>query len=238
MTTQNITTSIIAEINNEIELAQSHADTALNHASRAGALLITVKESLKHGEWLPWCAENLTVSERQARRYIQAAKGIPLPIRTISKRTHVSDLEQSHTENEVPKKDLKIALVSKSAAYSHPDWLPKGYDVAMVKLGENECELSGTDHFMIQRKCDDFYYVISMESGCLNFTQKAIRGDWVEYTLRSFLSGIYTIGRSFESFDWQYTESNEGFLFKTFISPFSSKKYEHLKAKNKAEVLS
>jgi hypothetical protein len=87
-----INADTIAEINNEIALAESHADTAISHASRAGALLIGVKESLNHGEWLPWCAENLSVSARQAQNYIRAAKGLPMPIRGLSNAKHVAYL--------------------------------------------------------------------------------------------------------------------------------------------------
>jgi hypothetical protein len=86
-----VDSSIIAEINREHELAQQASKTAVEHGSRAGALLLQVKESLPHGEFGAWLVENVTVSERQAQRYMRHAKGLPV-LRTISKSDTVSVL--------------------------------------------------------------------------------------------------------------------------------------------------
>jgi hypothetical protein len=111
-----IDASIIAEINNEIALAESHADTAITHASRAGALLITVKESLNHGEWLPWCAENLSVSARQAQNYIRSAKGLPMPIRKLSNAKHVAYLEADDDDYFTDDKEQFARIVANAVA--------------------------------------------------------------------------------------------------------------------------
>ena len=87
-----VDSSIIAEINREHELAQQASKTAVEHGSRAGALLVQVKESLPHGDFGAWLVENVTVSERQAQRYMRHAKGLPV-LRTISKSDTVSFLE-------------------------------------------------------------------------------------------------------------------------------------------------
>lgn len=43
-----------AEIERLHALATTHADKAVDYAKQAGKLLLEVKQSLKHGEWLPW----------------------------------------------------------------------------------------------------------------------------------------------------------------------------------------
>ena len=102
-------TSIAAEINSEHSLAMSHADIAIDHAKRVGGLLLQVKNSLPHGDFLPWVAANITVSERQAQRYIRAALGKPIPVRALANTTPVSDFL---------------------------DWLPKSPCVALVDFDD------------------------------------------------------------------------------------------------------
>ena len=99
--------NIADEINREHSLAMSHADIAIDHAKCAGGLLLQVKNSLPHGDFLPWIAANITVSERQAQRYIRAALGKPMPVRALANTTPVSDLE----------------------------WLPKSPTMALLDLG-------------------------------------------------------------------------------------------------------
>jgi len=47
--------------------------TGLTHAIRVGELLKAAKELVPHGEWLPWLAQNCTVSARSAQRYMLVA---------------------------------------------------------------------------------------------------------------------------------------------------------------------
>lgn len=74
----NITTTQAAEINRHHRLAMEHADTAILHAREAGKLLLHVKTQLMHGEWREWLANNVSVSERQAQRYMRTASGKPV----------------------------------------------------------------------------------------------------------------------------------------------------------------
>jgi len=56
---------------------------AMERAITACKLLIEAKESLKHGEWLPWLVSNISFSERTARNYMRLAEEAnrqPLPI--------------------------------------------------------------------------------------------------------------------------------------------------------------
>lgn len=68
----------IEQINLEHRLANSKAAEAVQHATNCGLMLLQVKASLKHGEWLPWInseieSGRLLVGDRQARRYMQLA---------------------------------------------------------------------------------------------------------------------------------------------------------------------
>lgn len=67
-----------AQINAEHELAQGKAREAIWHAVNCGRMLLEVKASMAHGQWLLWLKQQqdsgqLIVGERQARRYMQLA---------------------------------------------------------------------------------------------------------------------------------------------------------------------
>jgi hypothetical protein len=61
------------DINEAHRLARSSAETAIQHAIRCGKMLATKKVSVKHGEFERWVVQNCEFSDRQARRYMQAA---------------------------------------------------------------------------------------------------------------------------------------------------------------------
>ena len=65
--TGNRLTHLAAQINAEHRVVRSSFKDVVDHAIRAGDLLIAAKELVgKHGEWLPWLADNTEVSERAA----------------------------------------------------------------------------------------------------------------------------------------------------------------------------
>ena len=78
-----IHTSVADEINVQHRLAVQHAGSAIEHAKRAGELLTQVKADLPHGTFMAWVATHVDVSPRQAQRYMAAAQGRTLPLRTI-----------------------------------------------------------------------------------------------------------------------------------------------------------
>lgn len=67
-------TDLAAEINQAHQLAEQSARMAIDHARRAGELLIQAKAAVPHGQWLPWLSENVTVGVRQAQRYMRLAQ--------------------------------------------------------------------------------------------------------------------------------------------------------------------
>jgi hypothetical protein len=55
---------------------------AVDHAFKAGDLLIKAKGLVPRGEWLDWLAEHTGISERVAQVYMQMAKNIPIENRS------------------------------------------------------------------------------------------------------------------------------------------------------------
>lgn len=138
-----------AEINVEHAKAVTHAGQAVEHAKRAGELLLHVKASLPHGKFLPWVAEHLSVSARQSQRYMSIAAGKPLPVRHVAllKNDTVSHLGWLPEDGEVAKTHLSnaewlvVQEVGHSPGYFYAafvstgaaDWLRRGIRVDYVE---------------------------------------------------------------------------------------------------------
>ena len=87
--------SLAASINAEHDAAEHAARSAVDHARRAGALLIDAKAQLPHGSWLPWLAEHCpTISERTAQVYMQLAKANPQRVAGLSVREALAVLSE------------------------------------------------------------------------------------------------------------------------------------------------
>jgi len=65
---------LAAKINAEHAQAETAWRAGLEHARKAGELLIEAKEQCRHSEWLPWLKENVRFSERTAQAYMQVVK--------------------------------------------------------------------------------------------------------------------------------------------------------------------
>jgi hypothetical protein len=65
-----VSADLASLINAEHEAACVKARQALEHAHRAGELLLQAKASVGHGSFLGWIAEHCTFSPRQAQRYM------------------------------------------------------------------------------------------------------------------------------------------------------------------------
>jgi hypothetical protein len=120
-------TATAAAINAEYALAVHHATTAIEHARRIGQLLLDVKASVHHGEFLPWLDANVEFSRRQAQRYMAAAQGKPLPMRGIAalpKNDTVSYL----TLNDIPMPRFKAGEYLRAVAVVVDVW----YDELLI----------------------------------------------------------------------------------------------------------
>lgn len=71
----------VEQINLEHQLANSKASEAVQHATNCGLLLLQVKASLNHGEWLPWLKQQqesgaIGFSHMTATKYMRLAANI------------------------------------------------------------------------------------------------------------------------------------------------------------------
>ena len=77
MTSNNLPAldALADKINTEHEACHASMQKGLEHALKAGELLLEAKAGLPHGEWLPWLGENCPdISERTAQRYMRIAE--------------------------------------------------------------------------------------------------------------------------------------------------------------------
>ena len=69
--------NLIEAIRREHNAAAGAAQTALEHARRAGELLIEAKAQTQHGSWLTWLAAHFEFSPRTAQGYMRVAENWP-----------------------------------------------------------------------------------------------------------------------------------------------------------------
>jgi len=67
---EQLTIDLSGEINRLHDKLTGLARTSLEKAIEIGDLLTRQKAELKHGQWLPWCAENLEFSKNTVSRYM------------------------------------------------------------------------------------------------------------------------------------------------------------------------
>jgi hypothetical protein len=106
-------TNKVNEINNLHQLAINSANEAVGYANQLGVLLTDIKIQLPHGSFTKWIEENLTISPRQAQRYMAVALGKDL---NVSKLSYKSDIVSVLTKEQIMQK------------YNKPNWIPSiGY---------------------------------------------------------------------------------------------------------------
>jgi hypothetical protein len=70
----NSLADLAARIKAEHEAIGLAAKRGLEHAMRAGDMLLEAKAQLKHGQWTAWLKQHCALSERDAQRYMRLAK--------------------------------------------------------------------------------------------------------------------------------------------------------------------
>jgi Protein of unknown function (DUF3102) len=73
----NLLTDIAHRINEAHHLAMRHAGEAVAQAIACGKMLVEAKNTVPHGQWLPWLRQNVTFGERSAQGYMRLAKHNP-----------------------------------------------------------------------------------------------------------------------------------------------------------------
>jgi hypothetical protein len=106
-------TNIAAEVNELHGELSGLARTSLEKAIRIGELLTEQKASLKHGEWLPWCRDNLKFGQNSVNRYMMVFGrqdeiphndefGLTEAYRLLSQPAQDSDSEEDKSESPDP----------------------------------------------------------------------------------------------------------------------------------------
>lgn len=156
----DITVNIVTDIAHHHAQALTKAGEAVAHAQQVGKLLQQVKDTLGHGQWLPWLAENVSFSPRQAQRYLQVAAGRPLPIRAKAKAT----ASASHLE-------------------SRPSFVPESTSCYIYSTGAGQT-------FVVEPSVDHrgFFFVSRLDACTAerNYTRRPVRSDWVQFVLKDF----------------------------------------------------
>lgn len=171
------------EINRLHALATDHAGKAIDYAKQAGRLLLDVKAGLPHGAFLPWLADNVAVSERQAQRYMRAALGKPVSTRALA----------------APKSD--------TVSY-FPSWLPKDGMAAILETHMGDAYIQeradAPGYFRYAVVLDD-----ADGGATLEYSRRSIRGDYVERALSMHMPSI----RAAKPDDWVRADISLGDLF-------------------------
>ena len=161
---QQHTNAIADQINSHAEQATSKAGEAVQHAIEAGKLLIEVKASLAHGQFGAWLESNVTVTARQARRYIAAAEGKPSPIRAIS----------------AIKSDT-VSVLAHDDAEAKPTWEPiPGHQMMATQGGVTYWVTESLEHRGY------FHFTKMFYTGATEFTAKPCSSVAVEMFLEHF----------------------------------------------------
>ena len=66
--------ALAANIAAEHQQAQASMQKGLEHALKAGELLVEAKKLVTHGKWLPWLEANCPFPERTAQLYMRVAR--------------------------------------------------------------------------------------------------------------------------------------------------------------------
>ena len=164
-----INADVITDIKNTLALAIDAHEVYAIHASRVGGLLLLVKAELKHGEFSTWIAENFSLSERQAQRYMQAAKGVPPKLRTIVK-TDTMSVMNHDVQTESSEADMQIIEIESTATQSQYETdirilekkLSDAEDVIEAQKKDLEAATKGNQKGLVnpELEVDDFNHYI------------------------------------------------------------------------------
>ena len=177
--------TIAADINRLHGLATARATEAIGYAKQAGILLLEVKAALKHGEWLPWLAANVTVSARQVQRYVAVAQGKAVTVRELagslvvgadqpSNTTAVSHIEADAPRNMPGDPDVAPTFMPESGlCYACPKPVGEGPTYLV------EPSSKWPNFFFVTRMNDD-------DSDSYDCTRRPVHRDFVEENLKYY----------------------------------------------------
>jgi hypothetical protein len=178
-----------SEINRLHQLATKTAAEAVVYANRIGELLLIEKSQKPYGQFVKWMEETLTISARQAQRYMAVAQGKPIPVRELAvKNDTVSQVARNDTVSYLSNVFSSEEIDSLVDGTWVAKWKPKAghWYTTMTDNGAYWVvpDLKRPDQFHVSRLYSDD---IEDDDGLFNGTRWAESADRVEITLRGFL---------------------------------------------------
>jgi hypothetical protein len=105
--------ALASQANENHQLAEATAGSALEYARRSGAALVEVKALVKHGEWLGWLEANFNASRITAAKYMKLANvnhDLHLDASSIREALRMIAGEDEEDEEEKPEEEPQAEL--------------------------------------------------------------------------------------------------------------------------------
>jgi predicted nucleic acid-binding protein len=144
--TESITSlaDLATQANENHQLAESTAGSALEYARKSGAALMEAKALLPHGEWLPWVESNFKGSRRAAQKYMQLSSNAHsyahLEPASMSEalRVIVGEDEEEEPEEEIPAAFEEALAEVQHGHITDAEELPEEPRAVAVEVVEDE----------------------------------------------------------------------------------------------------
>lgn len=145
----------VEQINLEYRLAQNKAGEAVQHAINCGLMLLQVKASLAHGQWLPWLESQqqegkLEIAQRTVHKYMRIASNSPREA-TLLEATSIRAALELLTEDKTASDQqagLELETANERKAREDAENRAKAAE-AKAKAAEERASLA-------ERRADDF----------------------------------------------------------------------------------
>ena len=164
MTSKNLPAldDLAKTINEEHEACRQAMRSAVDHAVRAGELLIEAKSGIAHGEWGEWIGTNCCFSDRTARAYMRLAKELPK-----------LDDEKRQRVAEMPLREALTLIGDKTQAKQPPetnDVVP--FDVLVKAIDDP------TEDMSLARLFDNFVLLLAAHEGVIETGPVFLNPAW------------------------------------------------------------
>ena len=133
--------ALAARINEEHRACEQAVISAVEHAIRAGEMLLEAKERAGHGNWGDWLRENFEGSERHAQRYMHIARRKdelnPTRVSGLSLRGALRELSAPSEDEGVTDPTRKLTELEGVMADMTKDMIVAGRALAEIEESES-----------------------------------------------------------------------------------------------------